>query len=100
MGFGGGGGEEGVWDYSELPREGARVGFDEEVGGAWCEGGDGGWVSFDDVRAVGMKAGFVRREGLGGLFYWAGTGDRMGGGSLVEAGWRGLGLGNVESGNC
>lgn len=81
------GGEEGTFEYNVLPREGALEGVDEGRVAAWCRGGDGGWVSYDNAVTVRAKAGWVRERGLGGLFYWAGTGDKKGEGSLVEAGY-------------
>ncbi|KAK0648196.1 glycoside hydrolase superfamily [Cercophora newfieldiana] len=51
-----------------------------------------GFMSFDVPATVRMKGRFVRDEGLGGLVYWTGAGDRAAGGgdSLVEAGFREL----------
>lgn len=62
------------------------------MGGAWCldTEGDNGWISYDNVATVRSKAGFVRACRLGGLFYWAGTGDKKGPGSLVETGYEAL----------
>ena len=84
------GGEEGVFEYKDLPRSGAEVVSDAEIGAVHSVGGDGGFVTYDDPRTVKMKAEFVRQKGLGGLFYWTGTGDKAGEGSLVETGWRAL----------
>lgn len=64
--------------------------MDERACAAYCVGGDGGFVSYDDPVTVERKAAFVRERGLGGLFYWTGTGDRVGvgeEGSLVVAGY-------------
>ncbi|KAK0610769.1 glycoside hydrolase superfamily [Immersiella caudata] len=50
-----------------------------------------GFMSFDVPETVGMKAGYAREKGIGGLFYWTGAGDRgRGEGSLVVAGWEAL----------
>lgn len=97
--FGGCGGADGTWLYSDLPRPGTVQSVDWEVGGACCRGdadGEGGggvgeWVSYDCVETVRMKAEFVRRVGIAGLFYWTGVGDKEGEESLVAAGWGGLG---------
>lgn len=68
-------GEEGTFEYRELPRPGAQEHVDEQVGAAYCIGGDGGFVTYDTPQTVQMKARYVRQNGLGGLFYWTGTGD-------------------------
>ena len=83
-------GEEGVFDYRELPRPGAHEFVDAQVGAAFSVGGDGGFVTYDNHQTVQMKADYVRRLGLGGLFYWTGTGDLPGPRSLVENGFRRL----------
>lgn len=68
-------GEEGTFEYRDLPRPGAKEYVDEQVGAAYCVGGDGGFVTYDTPQTVKMKARYVRQNGLGGLFYWTGTGD-------------------------
>ena len=88
--FSGHGGEEGTFEYRDLPRGKASAKFDDNVGAAYCVGGDGGFVSYDDQKSVGMKAEFAKQQRLGGMFYWTGAMDTNDGRSLVEAGWRGL----------
>ena len=46
-----------------------------------------GFMSFDVPETVRMKARYVKENGLGGLFFWTGAGDRPAGcgESLVEA---------------
>lgn len=73
--FSGQAGEEGTFEYRDLPRPGAEEHVDEQVGAAYCVGGDGGLVTYDTPQTVRMKANYVRQNGLGGLFYWTGTGD-------------------------
>lgn len=84
------GGEEGEFDYRDLPRPGAKEGVDEKACAAFCVGGDGGFVSYDTPGAVRAKARFVVREQLAGLFYWHGAADASGERSLVETGYRAL----------
>ncbi|RYP37653.1 hypothetical protein DL767_002826 [Monosporascus sp. MG133] len=81
-------------DYVDLPREwvhNAQV--DHNVGTAFyvdmSEDGKG-FVSFDVPASVRRKAEYVRWRGLGGLFYWTGTGDIRGPESLMRAGCRAL----------
>lgn len=88
--FTGHGGDDGTFEFTELPRSGAVVTFDKEAGAVYCVGGDGGFVTYDDARSVQMKAQFALKEGLGGLFFWTGTGDTQDSKSLVEAGYRSL----------
>ncbi|KAF1997653.1 glycoside hydrolase family 18 protein [Amniculicola lignicola CBS 123094] len=73
--FDGQAGEEGTFEYRDLPRPGAQEIVDEQLGAAYCIGGDGGFVTYDTPQTVQMKARYVRQNGLGGLFYWTGTGD-------------------------
>lgn len=79
-----------TYEYKELPRPGCVEKVDREVMGAYCVDGKDGFISYDNVETVGMKARFVGERRLGGLFYWTGTGDKTGEESLVEVGWRGL----------
>ncbi|KAF2013446.1 glycoside hydrolase family 18 protein [Aaosphaeria arxii CBS 175.79] len=73
--FEGQAGEEGTFEYRDLPRPGATEHVDEQVGAAYCVGGDGGFVTYDNPQTVHMKARYVQQNGLAGLFYWTGTGD-------------------------
>ena len=88
--YNGSAGEEGTFEYRDLPRPESKVRFDEECGATHCVGGDAGFVSYDDQKSVQMKAGFVKQKGLGGLFYWTGTADTNDGRSLVATGWQAL----------
>lgn len=88
--YDGQGGEEGTFEYRDLPRPGAVVHYDEELAAVFCVGGDGGFVTYDDPTTVRVKADYAKQKGLGGLFYWTGTGDTNDSKSLVEAGYRSL----------
>ncbi|KFA77045.1 hypothetical protein S40288_04749 [Stachybotrys chartarum IBT 40288] len=65
---------------------------DEHLGAASFvdPGGEKGFVSFDVPFTVMMKATYVKAMALGGLFYWTGTGDRVGEQSLVAVGYNAL----------
>jgi len=81
-----------VFEYCELPLGETTEHVDESVVGAWCldtQGGNG-WISYENAATLRTKAAFVRGCGLGGLFYWAGTGDVRGPRSLVEVGYESL----------
>ncbi|RJE22197.1 chitinase [Aspergillus sclerotialis] len=84
------GGEDGVFDYKDLPRPGAKEGVDEKAGAAFCVGGDGGFVSYDTAKTVQMKARFVVSKRLAGLFYWHIASDARGDRSLLEMGFKTL----------
>jgi len=88
--YSGQGGEDGVFEYRDLPRPGAVVRYDNEATAVYCVGGDGGFVTYDDPTTVRAKAEYAKQKGLGGLFYWTGTGDRNDFQSLVETGYRTL----------
>lgn len=85
-----GGSEEGTFRYCDLPLAGSVERVDAQVGAAYCVGEKGGFVTYDCPETVKMKAEYVRHERLGGLFYWEGTGDGVGGRSLVESGYNTL----------
>lgn len=86
----GAGGEDGVFDYRDLPRPAAKEGVDDKAVAAFCVGGDGGFVSYDSPATVKAKARFVAESRLAGLFYWHAAADAHGERSLVEAGFRAL----------
>lgn len=110
----GGGGQDGAFEYLELPRRHARETVDRRIGAASCVGGDGGFVSYDNPETVKMKAAFCKQKGLGvslsrpdhtdppcserlltpatqGLFYWTGPADSQEKGrSLISAGFKAL----------
>ncbi|OKL59468.1 hypothetical protein UA08_05106 [Talaromyces atroroseus] len=89
--YSGADGDDGVFDYSELPRPGAKETVDETVGAAYCVGGrDGGFVSYDTPQTVENKAKFVSDMRLGGLFYWHIAADKRGMNSLLETGYNTL----------
>ncbi|KAF9633558.1 putative class v protein [Lasiodiplodia theobromae] len=69
-------GEEGTFEYRDLPRPDAKEYVDDQTGSAFCMGGDGGFVTYDNAQTVRMKAEYVKQSRLAGLFYWTGTGDK------------------------
>lgn len=88
--YNGHGGEEGTFEYQTLPRPDSQEYVDDQVGAAYCVGGDGGFVTYDNPQTVKMKAKYVTQHRLGGLFYWTGTADAKGPRSLVETGYNTL----------
>jgi chitinase len=59
------GGEDGTFDYNQLPRKGAKEQVDKRIGAAMCVGGDGGFVSYDNPDTVKMKASYCKQKSLG-----------------------------------
>jgi chitinase len=84
------GGSGGAFDFKDLPRPGTQELVDEAPVAAFCVGGDGGFVTYDNVQTVTVKAGEVRRRELGGIFFWHGLADKTGDGSLVYASYQAL----------
>ncbi|KAH0608844.1 uncharacterized protein H6S33_001072 [Morchella sextelata] len=83
--FSGSAGEEGTFEYKDLPRPGATEYVDSTLGAAFCVGGDGGFVTYDNPETAKMKAQYAKENGLGGVFFWTGTADVKGPRSLIEA---------------
>lgn len=63
--FTGHGGDEGTFEYKQLPRNGAEEIVNTRVGAAFCVGGDGGFVTYDNPETVKLKANFCKEKGLG-----------------------------------
>lgn len=61
----GGGGEDGSFEYNQLPRKGTKEQIDKRAVAAQCIGGDGGFVSYDNPDTVKIKASFCKQKGLG-----------------------------------
>lgn len=90
-GYSGHAGQDGTFDYKDLPRPGSEELVDTQRVAAYCTDIDGGFVTYDNPETVRMKGAFCKSEGLGGLFYWHGAADIMRGPrSLVETGFRAL----------
>lgn len=65
QGYSGHGGEEGTFEYKQLPRQGTEEIINTKVVAALCTGGDGGFVSYDNPDTVKMKANYCTEKGLG-----------------------------------
>ena len=77
-------------EYCELPLPGSTEMTDTQLGASYCLHAESGFVSYDSVATVRMKARYVQQWALGGLFYWTGPGDLRGPRSLVETGYNAL----------
>lgn len=59
------GGDDGAFEYHQLPRKHAKESTDKRIGAASCVGGDGGFVSYDNTETVKMKGSFCKQKKLG-----------------------------------
>ena len=58
-------GDEGTFEYKQLPRQGTEEIVNTRVVAAFCTGGDGGFVTYDNPETVKMKANYCIEKGLG-----------------------------------
>jgi chitinase len=63
--YDGHGGEDGTFEYKQLPRPGAEEIVDTERVAAFCVGADGGFVTYDNPETVRIKGRFCKSEDLG-----------------------------------
>lgn len=59
------GGEDGTFDYKQLPRSGAKEAIDKKAIAAFSLGGDGGFVTYDNPDTVRAKAHFCKKKEMG-----------------------------------
>ena len=91
-GVGSGSWQNGVWDYKDLPREGAVEFLDTEAGASYSyDSGTQEFISYDNVAEANIKATFIKNKDLGGAFYWESSSDKNSTGSLITAIAKGLG---------
>jgi len=104
----GNGGDDGTFEYKDLPRWNTEEKTNTTSVSAFCVGGDGGFTSYDNPETVKIKANYCKEKGLAvsytsfglyvvmltilfqGLFYWTGTADTPGPRSLMSSGYRTL----------
>lgn len=58
-------GEDGTFEYKDLPRHNTEEIVNTRVAAAFCIGGDGGFVTYDNPETVIVKARFCLEKGLG-----------------------------------
>lgn len=84
--------QNGVWDYKDLPREGAVEFLDAEAGASYSyDTVTQELISYDNVAEVNIKSAFIKKKDLGGAFYWESSSDKNGTSSLITAVAKGLG---------
>ncbi|KFA71325.1 hypothetical protein S40288_09409 [Stachybotrys chartarum IBT 40288] len=77
--------EHGVWTYRDLPRPGSESFFDQHAIATWSYNAHTKeLVSYDDPRSARAKADYIKKNRLGGAFFWEASGDKMGDDSLVQ----------------
>ena len=75
----------GIYLYKDLPRAGAKVSVDKDIGAAWSyDPVTRELISYDTPESARVKANYVQRRGLGGMVFWEGAGDKTGAGSLIR----------------
>lgn len=76
--------EKGVWLYRDLPRPGAKVSVDDQVGAAWSyDPSSRELVSYDTPASAKIKTKYMQSKGLGGALFWEASGDKTGADSII-----------------
>lgn len=84
-GIGSGSWENGIWDYKVLPKAGATIYTDSEVGATYSyDLSTQELISFDTVAEAQLKATYITQNGLAGAMYWESSGDRNDSESLIS----------------
>ncbi|KAK9468461.1 glycosyl hydrolases family 18-domain-containing protein [Lipomyces arxii] len=93
QGFPGVNGTDQTWDRKQASADGIQVQYNQlgitandarviynqsVIGASFYNKTEDIWYSFDNEQSVAAKASFVKASGLGGLFFWQGTGDMTG----------------------
>ncbi|RDA83765.1 putative chitinase [Ophiocordyceps camponoti-leonardi (nom. inval.)] len=79
--------KEGTLLYKEIPQSGSgsHVQFSKDIGAAWSyDEAKRMLISHDNVQSTQLKAEYVRKQNLGGAFFWEASGDMTGDESLVQ----------------
>jgi chitinase len=91
-GVGEGSWEAGIWDYKELPLNGAEVTYDETLGATWSyDPATKTMVSFDTPQMIRDKVTYAQGLGLGGSMFWEASADKVGEESLIQTALQSMG---------
>jgi chitinase len=90
--------ERGIWDYKDLPLNGAQVQYDKSIGATWTFA-NGHMVSFDTPDMIREKVSYAKGHSLGGSMFWEASADKKGADSLIHTAREAMG-GLDTSQNC
>lgn len=75
-GTGKGSWEDGTWDYKDLPLEGSREIYEDNIVAASCfDEKKGKFVTYDNCQSASAKVNYIHSSGLGGAMWWELSGD-------------------------
>ncbi|TLS25681.1 hypothetical protein PpBr36_07966 [Pyricularia pennisetigena] len=78
-------GQAGVWTYKDLPRAGATVLYDDVAKASYSmDNATGQLISYDDLRSVRFKSGYIKENQIGGVMFWESSQDKPGNNSIVR----------------
>ncbi|KAH7085407.1 glycoside hydrolase superfamily [Paraphoma chrysanthemicola] len=76
--------EAGIYDFKDLPLEGATEYWDEEAYATYSyDNSTNMLVSYDTVEMALTKVGYIKQTKLGGAMWWEVSGDKLGKGSII-----------------
>ncbi|KAH7095056.1 glycoside hydrolase superfamily [Paraphoma chrysanthemicola] len=76
--------EAGIYDFKDLPLEGATEYWDEEAYATYSyDNSSHMLVSYDTVEMALTKVGYIKQNKLGGAMWWEVSGDKIGKGSII-----------------
>lgn len=84
------GGQGGIIPYAALPSRHSTEEYDSVAQAAYCKGGEGGFVTYDNPHSICDKALLVKKCQLAGLFFTDGSLDHVGDRSIIKAGYLNL----------
>lgn len=75
-GVGKGSYEDGTWDYKDLPLQGSREIYEDQIVAASCfDETKGKFVTYDNQQSACAKVQYIHANGLGGAMWWELSGD-------------------------
>ncbi|PWI65482.1 hypothetical protein PCL_07083 [Purpureocillium lilacinum] len=90
-GVGSGHWEPGLWDYKDLPRQGATIHYDQVADASYSyDQSIQEFISYDTRQAVSKKVAYIKSSKLGGSMFWEASGDKNGSDSLINTSFSGL----------